>query len=179
MNKQQLQEAEEKLQDMKNEEMLRVQQLREGLKISQSDNLGELSLYDNHPADIGDATFEREKDLGLILNTEDKIAKIDNALIAMQEGKYGVCEECGKKISEERLQVIPYTTLCKDCKKEDEILEKESYPVEGETTFGGIRDNNDGVKNNQFDGEDAWQAVARYGTSSSPFDAGSTVGYDE
>jgi len=179
MNNQQLQEVEERLQGMKNEEMFRSQQLKDGLKISQGDNTGELSLYDNHPADIGDAIFEREKDLGFILNTEDKIAKIDNALIAIRQGKYGVCEECGRKISKERLQVIPYTTLCKDCKKEDEILEKASHPIGEEVTFAGGRDYNYRVENNQFDGEDAWQAVARYGTSSSPSDIGSTVDFDE
>ncbi len=39
---------------------------------------------------------------------------IDEALERMKEGTYGICEVCGKEIEEDRLEAVPYTTLCKE-----------------------------------------------------------------
>lgn len=52
------------------------------------------------------------------------IAKIDEALVRLEEGTYGICEECGEAISAERLRVRPVTTLCIRCKEEQESAER-------------------------------------------------------
>lgn len=148
-----------KLEAMREKELESSRTLREGLRSPLMDSIGELSLYDNHPADVGDATFEREKDLGLKLFAEDRVRMIEDALDRIETGEYGRCEMCGQKISAARLEAIPYTTLCQSCKRERESAADFHRPVEEV-----VIDRN----NNAFDGEDSWQAVARYGTSNSP-----------
>ena len=180
MEQMKLAEVQRRLLIMKNEEMGRVSRIKDGLRTPQGSSIEELSLYDNHPGDIGDVTFERGKDLGLALFVEDRLAMIDDALDAINKGAYGVCEVCGREISDDRLEAIPFTTLCQDCKRQNEDLEWSGRPVEEEVMklpFGGVQDFHDVLDNNAFDGEDAWQAVARYGSSNSPSDLGSIIDY--
>ena len=47
---------------------------------------------------------------------ETKLKHVDLALEKIKQGKYGICEKCGKEISEERLGVIPETKICGQCK---------------------------------------------------------------
>ena len=51
------------------------------------------------------------EDLGLA--GQDEIRAIDAALVRMDEGTYGECVTCGEPISEERLDILPYTPFCK------------------------------------------------------------------
>jgi len=145
------------------------------------ESVGELSSYDNHPADLGSETFEREKDLGLKGNAKVILMKVNHALDQIKNGNYGVCEKCGKAIDEERLRAIPYTTFCVKCKKDEETPRDHSIrPLEEEILsypFG--RSFLDGTGENEFDGEDTWQEVARYGTSESPQDIPRAVDYDD
>ncbi len=48
---------------------------------------------------------------------EVKLQNIEDALEKIKKGKYGICELCGKKIGEKRLQFIPETKNCNNCKK--------------------------------------------------------------
>ncbi len=74
--------------------------------------------------DIDPNIYEREKNLALIQNLEAKAASIERALAAMDKGRYGLCERCGQPIGEERLAVLPETTLCVKCQAEIEKLKK-------------------------------------------------------
>jgi YteA family regulatory protein len=135
------------------------------------DTLQELSMYDNHPADIGTETFERSKDIGFRDLAQQQLKKINDALERMAEGKYGICEECGKEISEKRLEAMPETTLCCECRrKQDDRVSSSRRPVEEGVImppFGGFaEDRLDNEQRVQFDGEDAWQTVEHFGTSS-------------
>ncbi len=186
MKQEQLIYFKKRLEEMKHEETEMAQRIEEGLRTALTDSLDELALYDNHPGDIGDTTFERGKDLGLKLFTQDRLAMITEALHNIYEGTYGICESCGKEIDIERLEALPYTTLCKACKSDEEDLERHPRPIEEDVIsppFGGFNHDckletaGDTADNNAFDGEDAWQAVARYGTSESPSDIGSVENY--
>lgn len=188
MKQEQLNRFQKRLQEMKQEETEIAQRIEEGLRTALTDSIDELSLYDNHPGDIGDTTFERGKDLGLKLFAEDRLAMIEEALRSIDEGTYGICESCGKEIGLERLEAVPYTTLCRDCKNNLEGLERHPRPIEEDVIsppFGGFNHDRglgtpgDAGDNNAFDGEDAWQAVARYGTSESPSDIGSVENYND
>jgi RNA polymerase-binding transcription factor len=59
---------------------------------------------------------ENDEVLGA-LDGEAKITiqKIDHALLGIRNGTYGICEKCGEPISEARLEIIPYATLCVEC----------------------------------------------------------------
>ncbi len=51
--------------------------------------------------------------------------KIQKALVRLDDGTFGVCEECSEKISQKRLEARPETTLCIRCKEEQERIEKD------------------------------------------------------
>jgi len=53
----------------------------------------------------------------------ETLVKIDAALRKLEEGTYGICEECGEDISEERLKVMPFAIYCRDCQEKIEQLE--------------------------------------------------------
>lgn len=66
-------------------------------------------------AEAGSMKFEYEKELSIEKNTIDLLSKVDRALERIEAGKYGVCESCSGAIPVERLDVLPYATLCVDC----------------------------------------------------------------
>ncbi|ODA40326.1 TraR/DksA C4-type zinc finger protein [Desulfosporosinus sp. BG] len=140
------------------------------------ESLGELSLIDNHPADIATEVYERSRDVAQHDRLVHKVEAIDVALDRYDQGKYGVCEHCGHEIPFERLEALPYTTVCTECSREEEREEQHSLhrePVENELLNRPFsRTFNDGTDQVGFDGEDSWQAVARYGTSDSAQDLG-------
>lgn len=48
---------------------------------------------------------------------ELRLQNIDRALEKIKKGKYGICDQCKKKISEERLKAYPEAVLCTACQK--------------------------------------------------------------
>ena len=70
----------------------------------------------------------RESNLAFELRLRDReqklLKKIDKALKKIEEGTYGICEICGAEIDEKRLMARPEATLCIDCKRAQEKLEK-------------------------------------------------------
>ena len=87
---------------------------------SENDSVGELSSYDQHQADMGTETFEREKDLSILEQVEAELADVEHALRRLDDGTYGTCEACGKPIPEERLEALPATRLCLEHQAEAE-----------------------------------------------------------
>jgi RNA polymerase-binding transcription factor DksA len=79
---------------------------------SERESVAELSGVDQHPADIGTETFEREKDLSILENVEAELADIEHALGRLNDGTYGICEACGRPIDDERLEAMPATRFC-------------------------------------------------------------------
>src|SRR6188472_1867983 len=72
-----------------------------------SDSTGELSHYDNHPADSGTELYEREKDMALHAQVRHELEEVQQALDRIEKGTYGTCEQTGKHIPLERLQANP------------------------------------------------------------------------
>ena len=77
---------------------------------------GELmsSSADNHLADTASETFERELDEGLEEGALRRLREVDEALARIEEGTYGTCAVCGREIPHERLEALPWATLCID-----------------------------------------------------------------
>jgi DnaK suppressor protein len=80
----------------------------------------ETTFQDNHLGDIATATFDREMASTLEDNSTHVLAEIDAALKRIDEGTFGVCTRCGKPISAERLEALPWATLCIDDKRKQE-----------------------------------------------------------
>jgi RNA polymerase-binding protein DksA len=76
---------------------------------------------DNHPGDMATSTFDRELDYTLEENVERALGEIDAALQRIENGTYGTCVNCGEPIAQERLEALPWATLCIDCKRKDEL----------------------------------------------------------
>ena len=93
----------------------------EALKRSRQDASGDLSNVPIHMADVGTDNYERELMVELIQNGEEGLRNIDTALEKIEEGTFGICESCEKKINKERLKAVPYASLCIDCKRKEEI----------------------------------------------------------
>lgn len=165
----------------KEELVKRIKHMEEGaLEIPLQDSISELSMYDNHPADLGSETFERSKDIALREQAQVQLQKVEDALSNIDKGTYGRCDICGAEIPLDRLEAMPSTTLCKKCKETDEQLpDRHPRPIEEDVIappYGGFMHDDsqfelgDAEDDNMFDGEDTWQAVARYGTSETPQD---------
>ena len=86
---------------------------------SLSDEVDESAL-DNHLAETATATVDREVDYTLEENEVRMLAAIDAALARIDDGTYGRCERCGQGIEEDRLEALPWATLCIDDKRRDE-----------------------------------------------------------
>jgi DnaK suppressor protein len=75
-----------------------------------------VSMEDEAPetglADTATVTVDREMDYSLEENTHHVLREIDAALARIDAGTYGICTRCGEPIGEERLEAMPYVTLC-------------------------------------------------------------------
>jgi DnaK suppressor protein len=87
------------------------------------------SLRDSIPADQGEVMdaeeqsvndFVQDVDLALMQMKSDTLKKIDQALLRLEEGTYGVCQDCEKPIAPARLRALPFAALCRDCQEETE-----------------------------------------------------------
>jgi len=76
---------------------------------------GDLSALPIHMADVATDNFEREFTLTLMESKDRTLEQIEEALERIEDGIYGVCEECGAKIPAARLNALPYAVLCVRC----------------------------------------------------------------
>ncbi len=83
-----------------------------------AEDAGEETAYDNHLADTATETYDRELDYTLEENSEHVLAEIDAALKRIEESTYGICTNCSTQIAEERLEALPWATLCIDCARD-------------------------------------------------------------
>jgi DnaK suppressor protein len=112
----------------------RLRDFREGLIAERAQLLGTVegldaeadvknwreSGFDDDPADAGSASFERETAQSLSLHARNLLSQIEDALRRMDDGTFGDCVSCGRRIELERLEAIPYTTQCMDCRRREE-----------------------------------------------------------
>lgn len=185
----QLRDLHRRLMDLRRHLLAQFGHLESGsLGVEQGESIGELSTYDNHPADLGSETFERSKDLALKGLVRSRIGQVDAALERMKAGLYGLCAACGRPIPRPRLEAVPEAVLCTACARIQEAADQgrpdpagRHRPVEEEILresysrlFGRNRRGSIG-----YDQEDAWQEVARYGTSDTPQDVPGAPDYGE
>ncbi len=96
-----------------------LQQLDEEIREGKENELDEgMDTYDL-------ASEERDREINLILGDRDrdKLQAIEDALDRIEEGEYGICEQCEEEIAQARIDALPFTRLCVACQEE---LEKEA-----------------------------------------------------
>jgi DnaK suppressor protein len=85
------------------------------------DGTGELvsGSADQHMADTATETVDREIDYALEEHDRRMLTAIDKALVRIDAGTYGICENCSAQIPPERLEAIPWATLCINCERKE------------------------------------------------------------
>ena len=94
--------------------------------ISENDSFKSL-VEDIDPKDLVDiAADDIDRKMLEAVSAQDikKLRSIDAALSRIQNGRYGICMKCGKKIPKERLEAIPYAMMCIACKTSDEKMNR-------------------------------------------------------
>jgi RNA polymerase-binding protein DksA len=71
-------------------------------------------------ADIASDDIDRKMIEALGVQELKRLKLIDSALTRIQQGKYGLCVKCGKRIPQDRLEAIPYALMCIECKNAEE-----------------------------------------------------------
>ena len=83
------------------------------------------------------ASDARDREISHILTDRDrgKLEAIDEALSRVDDGSYGLCEDCGAEIAEGRLQALPFTRLCVTCQSDRERESRMNKRYEEDRTF--------------------------------------------
>jgi RNA polymerase-binding transcription factor DksA len=90
--------------------------------LADDEESGELNSAagDQHIADHATGMLDREMDWTLEENAGHILEEIDRALAQIEAGTYGRCVICGQEIPEERLEAVPYATLCVEDRRRQE-----------------------------------------------------------
>ena len=72
--------------------------------------------------DLAEAYSDRERSLALHAMKVEQLEQVEDALARLDEGRYGLCENCGQQIPPGRLEILPYATLCVSCQSQQESL---------------------------------------------------------
>ncbi|MDD5237081.1 MAG: TraR/DksA C4-type zinc finger protein [Candidatus Omnitrophica bacterium] len=90
------------------------------LKKSPKEASGDISSYTYHMADVATDTYDREFSMSLASNDRAIFYEIEDALKKIEDGTYGICEECKDFIAKVRLRAIPYARLFLKCQEKKE-----------------------------------------------------------
>ncbi len=85
---------------------------------------GDLSGYTIHMADMAADTYERELSMNIVSSEQEILYQIDDALKRLEEGSYGVCQQCNQPIAMSRLKAVPYASMCINCQRAKEQKNK-------------------------------------------------------
>lgn len=92
------------------------------------------------------ASDARDREISHILTDRDrgKLEAIDEAISRVEDGSYGLCEDCGAEIAEGRLQALPFTRLCVTCQSDRERESRMNKRYEADPTFRRLGAGDDG-----------------------------------
>lgn len=126
-------EIKQLLLDMKEQTL---QEIKRSIKKGSESSIGEEPTGDIYDQ----ASSERDRELGLLLNDREreKLHNIDEALLRITEGEYGICEECDEDIPLGRLKVLPFTRHCVKCKSDLEKLQAQTRRIEEDRAYREI-----------------------------------------
>ncbi len=90
------------------------------LKKSQKEASGDISGYTYHMADVATDSYDREFSLGIASNDRELLYELDDALKRIEDGAFGICEECKVLIGKNRLKAVPQARFCIKCQQKRE-----------------------------------------------------------
>ena len=147
---------------------------------------GELSNYDNHPAELGTELFHLQMNSALKVHEENILQDIRDALKRMDSGTYGACARCGGDIPEERLEALPYAKFCIECAEEMEKAQQNKPGAEKDRPNEELvldaplgRKYLNKREDDEHEGMDQFNDLMKYGSSDSPQDMGGYHDYKD
>lgn len=138
---------------------------------------GELSAYDNHPADSATQLYEREKDLALNKMERDELRDIKDALKRMKNGTYGIDEKTGEKIPDKRLNALP--TARTTAKNAPDSHSHKRRPVEESVIADLDRIYRGDAEDRQFDDRNAFDLVSQVNEQRMIYEDAPYSGFDD
>lgn len=121
LTKKELQEFKKIVLKRKEEVLDEIKHISEDtLKKSPKEASGDISGYTYHMADVATDTYDREFSLSLASNERKLIYEFDDALKKIEEGIFGICEDCKCLIAKNRLKAVPQARLCVKCQEKRE-----------------------------------------------------------
>ena len=124
MSKQQLKEFRDLLMQERARCVGEIRSIAQNASKNPREASGDLSAYTVHMADMSADTYERELAMNIASSEQEVLYQIDDALKRIDEGTYGVCQQCGKPIVMSRLRAVPYTSMCIECQRSKEQKSK-------------------------------------------------------
>jgi DnaK suppressor protein len=103
-----LEEEQERLQEL-------IEEYERELEVARMTESSSDRSPDPGNAEASSMKLEYAKELSIEQNTLDLLSKVQHALSRVKSGDYGICERCGEAIPIERLDALPYSTLCVNC----------------------------------------------------------------
>ncbi|MFF4797498.1 TraR/DksA family transcriptional regulator [Streptomyces sp. NPDC001351] len=114
----------EEVEEARAELLSEMERLREEISSSESAVAGLMrdsgDGAGDDQADTGTKNITREHELALAANAREMLTQTERALVRLDAGTYGLCENCGNPIGKARMQAFPRATLCVECKQKQE-----------------------------------------------------------
>ena len=85
---------------------------------------GDLSAYTLHMADMAADTYDRELSMNIASSEQELLYQTDEALKRLDDGSFGLCQQCNAPVALSRLKAIPYASLCIGCQRTHEQKSK-------------------------------------------------------
>lgn len=95
-----------------------------GAKLDEDPRMSSISTMDT--GDLSQLDLNEDIDYALLNMQIERLREVEEALDRLEEGTYGICEDCGATIHLERLKVLPFTTYCVRCQERREQMGQES-----------------------------------------------------
>jgi len=118
----------ERLAEVKNRLLDRKKRLwlevKDQLKSNIGDGYQEMLATARDEEDQATVSLMAETNLTLLGPKRQELEAIEEALLRLENGSYGLCEVCGQSIEPRRLEIMPETPLCRDCMSQREKLAK-------------------------------------------------------
>ncbi|MEA3369605.1 MAG: TraR/DksA C4-type zinc finger protein [Candidatus Ratteibacteria bacterium] len=125
MSKKDAKKYQQSLQEIRKKVIGEIEHLeKDNLKRTTREASGDLSGYRLHMADVASDAYAQEFAIGLVSSEQNLLREVEKALNKVNSRDYGLCENCGKRITVKRLKAIPYAHLCIDCKEKEELQGK-------------------------------------------------------
>jgi len=91
-----------------------------GAKVDEDPRMSTISTMDI--GDLSQLDLNEDIDYALLNMQIERLREVEDALDRLEEGTYGICEDCGVSINLERLKVLPFTTYCVQCQEKREQM---------------------------------------------------------